>query len=257
MSCKSSKQRQATQSDRGHGPPLSQKVIAVTFALLAESQEFLRSLGRKSRIDRNNIPIIRGKIDDRQIEILHTGVGEKVCWQRLEKFLSDQQFDCLISAGFAGALTDDLRVGDLILAKNFSTVDLGERWSALSSLPIHIADMLTVPALIESGEERRKLALTSGAMAVDMETEFIARACATQGIPLLSIRVISDTPQERFPAPGNILFDLERQQIDHLKLATHFLRHPSRVPRLVRFAHRIARAREILGNALMAVVRAL
>jgi nucleoside phosphorylase len=232
-------------------------VIAVTFALPAESQEFLRSLGSRSRIDRNNIPIIRGKIDDRQIEILHTGVGEKVCRERLEKFLQGIQFECLISAGFAGALTDDLRVGDLVLAKNFSTVDLGERWSALSSLPIHIADMLTVPALIESGEERRKLALTSGAVAVDMETEFIARVCAIQGTPLLSLRVISDTTHERFPAPGNILFDLERQQTDQLKLATHFLRHPSRVPHLIQFARRVGRARKTLGNALMAVVRAL
>jgi len=232
-------------------------VIAVTFALPAESQEFLRFLGSKSQIDRNNIPIIRGKIDDRQIEILHTGVGEKVCRQRLGKFLQDQQFDCLISAGFAGALTNDLRIGDLLLAKNFSTVDLGERWSSLSSLPIHFADILTVPALIESGEERVKLALASGAGAVDMETEFIARACAVHGIPVLSLRVISDTPKELFPAPTNVLFDIERQQTQMLKLATYFFAHPHRVPRLVQFARRIARARKVLADALVAVVHGL
>lgn len=230
-------------------------MIAVTFALPAESQEFLRFLGSKSQIDRNNIPIIRGKIDDRQIEILHTGVGEKVCRQRLGKFLQDQQFDCLISAGFAGALTNELRIGDLLLAKNFSTVDLGERWSSLSSLPIHFADILTVPALIESGEERVKLALASGAGAVDMETEFIARACAVHGIPVLSLRVISDTPKELFPAPTDVLFDIERQQTQMLKLATYFFAHPHRVPRLVQFARRIARARKILADALADVVR--
>jgi len=232
-------------------------VIAVTFALPAESQEFLRFLGSKSQIDRNNIPIIRGKIDERQIEILHTGVGEKVCRQRLGKFLQDQQFDCLISAGFAGALTNDLRIGDLLLAKNFSTVDLGERWSSLSSLPIHFADILTVPALIESGEERVKLALASGAGAVDMETEFIARACAVHGIPVLSLRVISDTPKELFPAPTDVLFDIERQQTQMLKLATYFFAHPHRVPRLVQFARRIARARKVLADALVAVVHGL
>ena len=230
-------------------------MIAVTFALPAESQEFLRLLGSKSQIDRNNIPIIRGKIDDRQIEILHTGVGEKVCRQRLGKFLQDQQFDCLISAGFAGALTNDLRIGDLLLAKNFLTVDLGEGWSSLSSLPIHFADILTVPALIESGEERVKLALASGAGAVDMETEFIARACAVHGIPVLSLRVISDTPKELFPAPTDVLFDIERQQMQMLKLATYFFAHPHRVPRLVQFARRIARARKILADALADVVR--
>ncbi len=231
------------------------EMIAVTFALPSESQEFLRSLGSKSRGDRNGIPTIRGKIDDRVVEVLHTGVGEKACQHRIGKFLQNQQIDCLIGSGFAGALTDDLRVGDLLLAKNFSTVDLGERWSSLSSLPIHLADTLTVPALIDSSEERMKLARASGADAVDMETEFIARACAAHGLPLLSLRVISDTPRELFPAPMDVLFDIERQQPNMLKLAAYLLTHPSRVPRLVQFARRIAHARKILASALTAVVR--
>ncbi|MBO0694966.1 MAG: hypothetical protein J2P56_02585 [Verrucomicrobia bacterium] len=239
----------------------------MTFALPAESAEFLRRLRDESASERNGIRIVRGKIDDRTIEVLHTGVGEKVCRQRLGKFLStterirpgeqDQKFDCLISAGFAGALTDGLTVGDLLLAKNFSTVDLGEKWSSLSSLPIHLGDMLTVPALIESSEERMNLALTSGAAAIDMETEFIARACAACGIPMLSLRVVSDTPRNLFPAPANVLFDIERQQTRMLKLATHLLTHPGRVPHLVRFAGEIARAKRILADALVKVVRDL
>jgi Phosphorylase superfamily len=136
-------------------------------------------------------------------------------------------------------------------------VDLGERWPSLSSLPIHFADMLTVPALIESGEERRKLALTSGAAAVDMETEFIARACAKQAVPLLSLRVISDTPCELFPAPANVLFDVERQKTQIPKLTKYLLAHPHRIPRLIQFATRIARARRTLANALVAVLHSI
>jgi nucleoside phosphorylase len=245
-------------------------MIAVTFALPAESSEFLRRLHDKSHTDRDGVRAIRGKIEDRAIEVLHTGVGEKVCRQRLGKFLSarrtagrirggeqDQQFDCLISAGFAGALDNDLKIGDLLLAENFSTAHLRETRASLSGLHIHIANLLTVPALIDSPEERNKLALTSGAVAADMETEFIARACAACGIPLLSLRVISDTPHNRLPAPANLLFDIERQQTRMLKLATHLLAHPSRVPRLVHFASRIAHARKILAGALVAVAMAL
>jgi nucleoside phosphorylase len=232
-------------------------MIAVTFALPAESAEFVHSLSNKFRADRNGVTTIRGKIEDRAIEVLHTGVGEKVCRQRLGKFLQDQQFDCLISAGFAGALDNDLKIGDLLLAENFSTVHLSETHESLSGLHIHIANLLTVPALIDSPEERNKLALTSGAVAADMETEFIARACAACGIPLLSLRVISDTPHNRLPAPANVLFDIERQQTRMLKLATHLLAHPSRVPRLVHFASRIAHARKILADALVAVAMTL
>src|SRR5438094_8944545 len=135
-------------------------MIAVTFALPAESSEFLRRLGNKFRADRNGIRTIRGTLDDREIEVLHTGVGEKVCRQRLGKFLENQQFDFLISTGFAGALNDELQVGDLLLARNFSTLDLNEKRSFFSRLPIHMADLFTAPTLSDSSDERTKIART-------------------------------------------------------------------------------------------------
>ncbi|PYJ67999.1 MAG: hypothetical protein DME76_13775, partial [Verrucomicrobia bacterium] len=128
-------------------------MIAVTFALPSESSEFLRCLSNKSRADRNGIRTIRGTIDSHDIEVLHTGVGEKTCRQRIAKFLQDRQFDLLISTGFAGALTNQLQLGDLLLAQNFSTIDLGAKRSSLSSSPIHMADLLTVPGLIDSSDE--------------------------------------------------------------------------------------------------------
>jgi nucleoside phosphorylase len=232
-------------------------MIAITFALPAESSEFLRRLRNKSRADRNGVRIIRGNIDDREIEILHTGVGEHVCRERLGKFLQDQQFDLLISTGFAGALNEELRVGDLFLAKNFSTFDLNKRHSLFSSLPIHIADLLTVPALIDSSEQRNNMARESGAAAVDMETKFIARACAAHALSLLSLRVISDTPRNLFPAPPKVLFDIEQQRTHVTALARFFLAHPNRVPRLVQFARRIAHARKTLAKALIALINKL
>src|SRR5437667_11344043 len=126
---------------------------AVTFALPAESSEFLRRLDNKLCTSRNAIRIIRGTLDDREIEVLHTGVGEKVCRQQLGKFLENQQFDFLISTGFAGALNDEMQVGDLLLAKNFSTIDLNEKRSSFSRLPIHMADLFTAPSLIDSSDE--------------------------------------------------------------------------------------------------------
>ena len=167
--------------------------IAVTFALPAESSEFLRRLGNKSRANRNGIRIVHGTIGHRSIEVIHTGVGENICRQRIGRFLENQQFDFLISAGFAGSLNHELQVNDLLVAKNFSTVDL--KHASLSNVSIYAANMLTVSALIDSGEERERIAHESGAAAVDMETEFIARACATHGIPLLALRVHGDQRQ--------------------------------------------------------------
>src|SRR6476660_6771901 len=237
------------------GASLNMTRIALTFALPAESSEFLRRLGNKSRANRNGISIVRGTIGHRSIEVTHTGVGESVCRKRIGKFLENQQFDFLISAGFAGSLNHELHVNDLLVAKNFSTVDL--KHASLSNVSIYVANMLTVPVLIDSSEERERVARDSGASAVDMETEFIARACAARGIPLLALRVITDTPTQPFPAPAGVLFDIQRQRTHMLKLATYLVAHPRRIPRLLQFAKRIRRARKVLADALVKVAREL
>jgi nucleoside phosphorylase len=254
--CKSSKQRQ-NKIDGKDLLQANELMIAVTFALPAESSAFLRRLGNKSQSDRQGITTIRGKIDDRTIEVLHTGVGEKTCRQRMASFLQDRQFDCLISAGFAGALDDKLHTGDLLFAENFSTVQLNEMCPGLGSSLIHRANLLTVPSIIDSIDERQKIAQTTGAAAIDMETEFIARGCAEHGVPLLSLRVVSDTPSEPFPGPSKILFDVERQRTNAMKLSLHLLRHPTVIPRMILFARRIARVRETLANALVDILREL
>ena len=230
-------------------------MIAVTFALPAESVEFLRRLGNKSRADRNGISVVRGTIGHHSIEVIHTGVGEDTSRRRIGKFLENRQFDFLISAGFAGSLNHELQVNDLLVAKNFSTLDL--KHPSLSNVSIYAADMLTVPALIDSGEERERIARESGASAVDMETEFIARACTAHGIPLLALRVITDTPIQPFPAPPSVLFDVQQQRTPVAVLAKFFLAHPRRMPGLVQFARRISRARKTLSNALVRIVRDL
>jgi nucleoside phosphorylase len=229
--------------------------IAVTFALPSESSEFLRRLGNKSRANRNGISIVRGTIGHRSIEVLHTGVGENICTERIAKFLENQQFDFLISAGFAGALNRELQVNDLVVAKNFSTVDL--KHASLSNVSIYAANMVTVPALIDCSEERERIARESQASAVDMETKFIARACAAHGIALLALRVITDTPTEPFPAPSSVLFDIAQQRTHVAVLARFLLAHPGRVPGLVQFARRVARARKTLATALNAVVQGI
>ena len=231
--------------------------IAVTFALPAESSKFLRRLGSKSHIDRNGISIVRGTIDRRTIEVIHTGVGENICREQIGKFLENQQFEFLISAGFAGSLNHELQVNDILVAKNFSTLDLKHAQSSLSNVTIHAANMLTVPALIDAGEERERIARESGASAIDMETEFIARACAAHAIPLLALRVITDTPTQSFPAPPSVLFDIQQQRTHITVLAKFFLAHPRRMPGLVQFARRIARARKTLSDALVAIVHDL
>jgi len=156
-------------------------------------------------------------------------------------------------------LDPELQIGDLLLSENFSSPKLlrSPHLDCAENGLFSVGKLATVPRVIASKSERERWAVESGAVAVDMETEFIARACAEHGVPLLSLRVISDTPRQRFPAPGHILFNIERQRTSVVRLVLYLVRHPTRLRGLIRFMSQITRARETLTEALVAVVRAL
>ena len=125
----------------------------------------------------------------------------------------------LISSGFAGGTDPSLGTGDLFLAENYSDPQL----LALARAVVisRVGKLVTVDRVIEGEAERTRFAREHGAGAIDMETEWIARACAAKNVPMLSLRAISDTAAAPFPAPPNVFFDLERQRTNATGLARH------------------------------------
>jgi nucleoside phosphorylase len=127
----------------------------------------------------------------------------------------------------------------------------------VTSIISRVGKLVTVDRVIEGEAERARLVRDHGAAAIDMETEWVGRACTAKNIPMLSLRAISDTAAAPFPAPPNVLFDLERQQTSAARLARHLFTHPSGVVRLMRFARQIALARASLATALKTLVESL
>jgi adenosylhomocysteine nucleosidase len=214
-------------------------MIAITFALRAESAGFAAQLRKQ-------------KIDDRQIMIWHTGVGQKHCRLRMNQFLKAERPDFLISSGFAGGMREDLRVGDLILAENFSDRQLlAKAQQTLTGYKVQAVKMFTSTTIIHSIADRNEIARANNAAAVDMETAVIAAACATHGVPMLSLRVITDSLQEPLPTTPPVLFDVERQRTNFRRLTSHLIAHPNSVLGLLQFRARIVRVRKKLANAVV------
>jgi nucleoside phosphorylase len=232
-------------------------MIAVTFALPTESSLFVRQLRDRTDAENNGLRTVRGRVENNAVEILHTGVGEKICRARITDFLRARNFRLLISSGFAGGVGGGLQTGDLILARNLSEPELlVSAQQILQKHSVRAVNLHTSKAIVDSISERTRIASDQGADAVDMETEVIAQACAAGGIPLLSLRVISDTPLEPLPAPPAVLFDVEHQKTPIGSLAAHLIRHPSTLGRLLLFQRQIAKARGRLSEALLTLLRA-
>jgi adenosylhomocysteine nucleosidase len=229
-------------------------MIGITFALPSESSGLVRGLHAVQRHDN----LLSGKIDNRDVTILHTGVGAKNCNARLEVLLHKTRPKLVISSGFAGAVSEELGVGDLVLARNFSDPGLlanAER--ILRAREPRLVKLFTSTSIIDSIAERNEIARLAGAEAVDMETGAIVAVCNAHGVPLLSLRAISDTARQSFPMPPSVLFDIESQRTSLGRVVAYLFRHPTSIWRLLGFTRQIAHARASLTDAIIDLIREL
>jgi adenosylhomocysteine nucleosidase len=232
-------------------------MIAITFALPAESSDFLRLLEHRGAVSREGVETTRGRLHGKSIAVIHTGVGKKASREAMEIMLRRERFEYLISTGFAGALEKNLRVGHLLVAENFTSPQvLSLPQLALADDGAFVGTLLTVTQMIETSADRESLHEKTGAAAVDMETEILAEICGAHDLPMLSLRAISDTASDPFPAPAQVLFDVTRQKTNFVRLGSYLLTHPAAFVRLNAFRERIAVARRTLADALEQILRA-
>ncbi len=220
-------------------------MIAVTFALPQESQNFRRALRNASTVGGESPRFLLGKIGNEEVLLGHTGVGPAAAAENAAALLAMYRPRLLISTGFAGGLDPRLATGDLLIATNFSAPDLVEKSRAqLAGDPRAFFGALTSqPQAAETVDEKAALARNTGALGVDMETASIAAACARAGVPLLAARAISDPAHEPLPVPFAEWFDLAAQRPRPLALVKFLAHHPAQIRPFARFVRGLTPAR--------------
>jgi adenosylhomocysteine nucleosidase len=229
-------------------------VIALSFALPEESKDIVRRLASARRSGPAALPILTGSIAGREVTIVHTGMGMASTSARLGDFLNSHSPLRLIASGFGGALSPDLRIADIVLARNFSDPAL---LAAVASLPAHTGSLITTKDVVQGSEKKKDLARHTGAIVVDMETAAIHRLCSARGIPMLALRAISDTATQDLPIPTAVWFDEKSQRPRPFPLLLHLATHPARISPFITFVRGIGLARSRLTEFLLAALATL
>jgi adenosylhomocysteine nucleosidase len=173
----------------------------------------------------------------------------------LERKLADSRPGLLISAGFAGGLQPGLKAGDLVLGENHSDPDIVSRLSLDKAW--RVGGVVTAEALIGRAEDKKLLGLQTGCLAGDLETAHLSRACAERGLPMLSVRCISDTVEDDLPVPANVLLNPTTGRPDPLGLFRHLLSHPSSVAGFNRLLKNARVAQDQLAKGLEGILHQL
>ena len=192
--------------------------------------------------------------------VMETGIGAESVATAMDWLLAKPTLEgvpyepkVILFAGFAGALTEQLHVGDVLLADEVvnaqgqsgrptwpSELPEGE-WKP----PLHRGRLLTMNRLIGTAEEKRRLGEEYRACAVDMESALFAERCTKAGVPFACLRAISD--EVATPLSPELTSLLSGGAASPWRVVRALARHPSLLPDLLRLARDTKRASGPIG----------
>ncbi|MDZ4783092.1 MAG: hypothetical protein SGJ19_22835 [Planctomycetia bacterium] len=140
----------------------------------------------------------------RGVLLVESGVGQRRAAEAASAVIEGHRPRWLISIGFAGGLSDDVKRHDLVVGNSVASLS-GERLAIDMKLDptgqpgLHVGRLLTVDRIVRTPDEKRALAAQHEALAVDMESFAVAQVCQRERTRFMAVRVISDAAQDELP----------------------------------------------------------
>jgi adenosylhomocysteine nucleosidase len=242
--------------------------IGMIAAMPQESGALLRRIGEWERTMFGPFRGYRFQLFDRNCLLVQSGMGIRRAMDATRALLAATSPQFLVSFGVAGAVNDDLQIGDVVVASHTCLLDKGipsqfQRLAPLSDA----AQQAAAQALQRRGarlfsgtaittRESQVVQLQPERMAysiLEMETAGIAQVAIEQGIPLLALRAVSDGPQAPIPFDLEAVTD-EDSNLQIGKLIKTALRHPRIILQSIRLSQNVERAAKNAAIALVAVL---
>ena len=197
-----------------------QKTIGVLTAMNIEYRHVAAMLSETETVQSGPQEFLIGKMGESKVVLLQCGIGKTNAASGVTNLIMSFHPDYIISTGAAGGIDAKLNVMDIVIGKEvcYHDVICGDNYDPgqVQGLPrffsgnAHLIDIATslqtdiriVPGLICTGDQfitnRDELNVIKEkypeGLAVDMESAAIAQVCHLWNVPMLSFRIISDTP---------------------------------------------------------------
>lgn len=233
-------------------------IIVIVTAITEES----RAIIQRSKLLKTSSPGGRKryhiKIAGHEITLVEAGMGTlNAGWAASS--LASESPHLMISAGFGGAVASGLSVGDVVMAERILHIS-GTDWediivgfygrnAAADALSLNRGTFVTCDEILNKRYLAQALPDGSRNPVVEMESAAIARVAATNGIPFLALRAISDPWDEELGFSIDEFCD-ESKRIRPIKVLATILRRPGIIPQLLRLARNSRIAAASLGRAM-------
>ena len=242
--------------------------IGLIAAMSSESNALLRQLQGGKRIAAGSFRGVRFQIAQRDCVLVTSGMGVRRAAAAARVLIETLHPACLLSFGIAGALREDLKIGDVILATHNCTLEKGRLGPFQLLATLSGAARETVEQALRPRGARFLLGTsvtTRGSQLVlqppqgllnpvlEMETAGILPVAEESGIPLVVLRSVSDGPLAPLPFDLGTVMD-EDYNLQPGRLLLAVLKHPRL---LLQSGRMLKNSRIAADNAAIAVAAVL
>lgn len=247
------------------GPPETKREVChvgIVFALGIEAGGLADSLAGVVRTHAAGLVFREGGLDGRRVVLVESGVGREAAARATQALILGHQPQWIISAGYAGGLSDRVAQGDLLLADEIVnaqghslSIDFKLAPDAMQSMRnVHVGRLLTVDQVVARAEDKRSLGARHAALAVDMETMGVAEVCRREKMRFLSVRIISDAVDRTLPSDIDYLVKKKSTAGRLGAAAGAILRRPSSIKDMWQLKEDALVASERLARFLIGII---
>ncbi|MGA2673890.1 MAG: nucleoside phosphorylase [Terracidiphilus sp.] len=226
--------------------------IAIIAAMPGELKPLVRGWKHERR---NGVHLWRWRFDEGEWVAACAGAGVDAATRAFAETERDGTVDLAISTGWAGALTEERKVGQVYSVSEVVDARTGERFSV--SGPPGPGSQATESLLVTSPKvadeaEKKRLAVAYGAGLVDMEAAAIARLAAMRGFPFYCAKGVSDGYGEQLPDFNRFISSDGQLQLGCLVLFC--ILRPWHWPALIRMGENSKEAAQAIRGSLLGIL---
>ena len=179
------------------------------------------------------------------------GMGKRNAERVIRAALAEERPVLVLTCGFAGGLRPDLTLGTVVFdAEPEAGLEPALLAAGAKPARFHCTDRVAATAA-----EKQALRQSTGADAVEMESQIIRAVCREQSIPSATVRVILDTAHEDLPLDFNQLMTAD-QKMDIAKLTMAVAKSPGKLGALLKLRRQSQAGAEKLAQVLARITAA-
>ena len=179
--------------------------VGIVSALPIELSPFIGLLERRRSYSGGRFKFIGGVLNDKiRVVVAQKAIGFAKARSAAQALVDAHTPDWILSAGFSGALQDDLQVGDVVLADSIVDrhghelkVDL--KMASDEQRRMFVGRFVTADEVVLKADDKKELGSAFSAIAVDLESLAVAQVCKETETKYLAVRAISDDTSEDLP----------------------------------------------------------